>query len=134
MRKERRTLVRRKSSASDIFKYGSCQEILRLRRENFLNKVSSGVNDSNTIIEIYHSAISPLDKHSSPLYFWIFSYNFWNPMDLKTYENMILQKKLTLSSNRRPNLCERRRAAAGELYIQQESWPFSSSFLHCFYS
>ena len=26
---------------------------------------------------------------------------------------------------------QRRPAAAGELYIPQDSWPFSSSFLHC---
>ena len=37
-------------------------------------------------------------------------------------------------SDRRPNLCKRRRAAAGELYIPQESWPFSSSFFILFTS
>ena len=35
------------------------------------------------------------------------------------------------SSDRRPNLCKRRRADAGELYILKESWPFSLSFSHC---
>ena len=35
-------------------------------------------------------------------------------------------------NDRRTNLCKRRRAAAGELYISLESWPFSSSFFTLF--
>ena len=37
-----------------------------------------------------------------------------------------------LLSDHRPNLCKNRWIGTGELYIPQESWPFSSSFLTLF--
>ena len=38
-----------------------------------------------------------------------------------------------VSSDRRPNPCKGRQAAAVELYISQESWLFSPSFLSLFH-
>ena len=47
---------------------------------------------------------------------------------LAVFEYKTLFFNVLLSSDRRFNLCKRMRVAAGELYIFQESWIFSSSF------
>ena len=46
--------------------------------------------------------------------------------------NIVMVNIINVSSDCRPNLCKRRRAAAGELCIPQESWPFSPSFFTLF--